>query len=79
MRRCDPPCVHPGDLIAAKQVRDLASGRRHTPISRHTLANWRARRDFPAPVAVLEGAGPGGTSVEIWSRAAVKAWLRSRR
>lgn len=77
MKRCDPPCVHPEDLIGAKQIRDLASGRRRTPISRHTLAAWR-ERDFPKPIATLEGAGPGGSDVEIWSRAAVKDWLKRR-
>lgn len=79
MNRCDPPCVHPEDLIAAKQVRDLASGRRHAPISRHTLADWRQRRGFPEPIAALEGAGPGGSDVEIWSRTAVKTWLKANR
>jgi hypothetical protein len=82
MKRCEPPCVNPDDLIAAKQVRDLASGRRHTPISRHTLADWRDkdkhRNPFPDPVAVLQGAGPGGSDVEIWSRTAVKDWLKRR-
>jgi hypothetical protein len=78
VKRCDPPCVHPEDLIGVRAVRDLASGRRHTPISPHTLIDWRRRRDFPVPVVTLEGAGPGGSDVEIWSRTAVKAWLKAR-
>lgn len=84
-RKCEPPCVHPDDIIGAKQIRDMASGRRHTPISRHTLAAWRNTDNyppgqaFPEPIAVLEGAGPGGSAVELWDRRAVKDWLRGRK
>jgi len=78
MARCEPPCVHPWDIIGALDIRKMASGRRRTPISRHTLAAWRADT-FPEPIAVLEGAGPGGSSVELWDRRAVKDWLKSRR
>lgn len=83
--RCEPPCIHPRDLIGALDIRTMASGRRRTPISRHTLAAWRNTDSyppgeaFPEPIAVLAGAGPGGSAVELWDRRAVKAWLRSRR
>lgn len=77
--KCEPPCVHPEDLIGALQIRTIASGRRRTPISRNTLLAWRREGGFPEPIAVLEGAGPGGSAVELWDRRAVKDWLRSRK
>lgn len=74
---CPPPCIHPQHLIGALQIRRIASGRPQ-PISRHTLTAWRTG-DFPEPVAVLEGAGPGGNPVELWDARAVTAWLRERK
>lgn len=76
--KCQPPCVHPDDIIGALDIRNMASGRRQTPISRHTLAAWRAD-SFPKPIRVLEGAGPGGADVELFDRRQVLAWLKERR
>lgn len=72
------PTIPVADIIGALEIRNMASGRRQTPISRHTLAAWRTG-DFPQPIRVLDGAGPGGSPVELWDRRAVKAWLRGRR
>jgi predicted DNA-binding transcriptional regulator AlpA len=72
---CEPPCIHPRDIIGNGQVRRLcATGSK--PISRGTLIRWRAHNGFPPPIRTIPG--PGSSSVELWDRRAVKAWLRAR-
>ena len=85
--KCEPPCIHPDDIIGAADVRQLVSKRRRTrgkssarqPISRNTFLVWRRDSGFPEPIKVLEGAGPGGADVELWDRRAVKDWLKTRK
>jgi hypothetical protein len=72
------PTIPIHEIVGAAQVRNLASGRRHKPISRHTLIAWR-EGDFPKPIRTLEGAGPGGSDVELWDGREVRAWLKARR
>jgi predicted DNA-binding transcriptional regulator AlpA len=68
---CDPPCIHPRDIIGNGQVRKLCGG-----VARGTLIRWRKHNGFPPPIRTIPG--PGSSSVELWDRRAVKAWLRAR-
>jgi len=55
----------PQNLVGASEVADLLN------VSKQTLVNWRAKGDFPEPVAELKS-GP------VWDQADVLRWAQQK-